>query len=307
MTNKIFLVFLFCGAMAVNCTKSSYITIDTDSAGELEEIALAGTGSAIIDWGDGSIPEEVTLRSLPTNTEERLNMDIGYLFPHTYTKEGIKRITVTGNISGIRTGINLSIIDLDVQRMPSLEHISCYDTELMTLNVTKNIALKELICLDNKLSGIDISKNTALETLFCDGNELKVLDCSNNPALMVIQCASNQLEMLDVRKNSALSGLYCDNNKLSTLDVSNNVVLKILSCSNNQLQSLDMSNNTEIIYLNCRVNNLQYPALVALFASLPRRTAEDYARISCGGNPGYDAITEADKEMLAKKNWEIID
>lgn len=88
-------------------------------------VAMAGSGSASIDWGDGSAKETYTI--LPSyNSPDNLGS-----FSHSYTSTSVSTITVTGeNITGLR----------------------CPEYGTTDVDVSKNTALYELRIQTNQFS-----------------------------------------------------------------------------------------------------------------------------------------------------------
>ena len=208
------------------------------------EIAMAGNGSATIDWGDNS---EIKTHQFSS----------GYsFFEHEYSDSFDCIITITGVcIEGlICNKINLN--SLDVSDNIALVSLFCDHNLLADLNVSKNIALTSLSCDHNKLKTLDLSKNSKLTTLWCHENLLEVLEVVNNKALTKLNCGYNRLTKLDVSKNLLLRELYCDGNKLENLDVNNNAFIRELDCSDNLLKNLVVSNISALILLNCSWNEL---------------------------------------------------
>ena len=196
---------------------------------------LNGKGTAVINWGDGTPNDTITLEG---------DGYYGNLCVHDYTDSVSYDITVTG------------------------EHVTFLDCNnrgrknFTSLDVSKNTALTELNCGSNQLTVLDVSKNTALTRLDCCRNQLTTLDISNNTALTYLECHTNQLTVLDVRNNSALTDLICFNNRLTDLDMSNNMELKHLSCHFNHLttealdetfttlnDNMDMDSDEKRIYI----------------------------------------------------------
>ena len=245
------------------------MTMTTSKEG-LVEIRLAGTGTAVINWGDGTPNDTVPI--VPYNTKA---------FPYIYTTSGARTITITGD---------------------SITTLYCDNNQLTALDVSKNTKLTNLYCSGNQLTTLDVSKNTYLRELYCGGNRLTVLDVRNNTALKHFSCGYNQLATLDVSKNTELISVSCYNNQLTALDVRNNTVLGDLWCSNNQLTALDVSKNTAIRYLYCNNNQLTAAALDALFETLPE-AEEDERKINIGYNPGTDACN---RDIATGKGW-IVD
>ena len=195
-------------------------------------IHLAGSGRAIIDWGDGTKTDISALASTSS------------LYAHTYT-DGLSSytITITGN---------------NITSLLCFNHADINDNLLTKLDVSKNIALTRLMCSNNLLTELDVSNNIALISLDCGGNPLTELDVSNNIALTSLTCGGNQLTKLDVSNNIALTSLTCRNNLLTELDISNNIALTSLDCSNNPLIELNVSSHiyTTLRSLTCNDNQL---------------------------------------------------
>ena len=148
-------------------------------------VRLAGSGTAIISWGDGTPIEQFTLS----------NMIPGTLQTHSYSDD-YKQYTITIIGNGIT-------------------HLYCGNNLLTKLDVSKNIALTELVFTGSyaKISSIDLSKNIALTKLTCANNQMTHLNLSNNTALTHLSCCSNLLTSLDLSKNSAIKWMDCENNK----------------------------------------------------------------------------------------------
>ena len=147
-----------CGSK-VRAETAGVITMTT-SGESVSYFALWGSGTATIDWGDGSNVETGEL-----SNDERTE------FGREFSDTNPKTITITGaNITGLY----------------------CMRNELTALDVSRNPALTWLLCGQNQLTALDVSKNPALEYLSCDNNQLTELDVSRNPALTRLKCYNNQ-------------------------------------------------------------------------------------------------------------------
>jgi hypothetical protein len=140
-------------------------------------ITLSGSGTANVNWGDG--------------TSEMLAIT-GNSIEHTYASSGSRTITITGG---------------------NITMLNCAGNQLTALDVSKNTALTALYCGSNQLTALNVSKNTALSMLWCESNQLVALDVSKT--LTRLNCPYNQLTALDLSKNTALSMLWCHNNQLN--------------------------------------------------------------------------------------------
>ena len=212
-------------------------------------IGMAGTGTLIIDWGDGTAGEAHTLSAYnEKNTDWLLNhpdrkYENEYLYIHDY--------------SGTFSHVTITIVG------ENITFLGCAFLKLKSLDVSGNTMLKYLHCSNNQLANLDVSKNTALTHLLCDSNPLKSLDVSKNTVLTYLNCCANQLTTLDVSKNATLIDLWCGANELTFLDVSRNTALKSLYCFNNHLST---------------------GALVFLFETLNENGR--YKTVEIGNNPG---------------------
>ena len=233
--------------------KVAKMTMTTAKEG-LVRIALSGTGTAVINWGDGAPNETVTFTGSITR------------YSHTYAGTTAHTITIIGDdIMSFWCGsdpsyngdiFNNQLISLDVNENSALTRLNCNYNELKNLDLSKNPALTDLYCDHNELKNLDLSKNPALTYLACNNNRLTTLDLSKNPVLTDLYCDDNELNNLDVSKNPALSILICGNNQLTAFDLSKNPVLIMLLCPNNELNNLDLSKNPALTRLDCYHNKL---------------------------------------------------
>ncbi len=255
---------------------------------------VAGSGTATIDWGDGTASET---HNLDGSSGSNL-----YSYSHSYSIEsGVCTLIITSdNITHL--DVQKSFLhDLDVSQNTALTHLSCFENELTSLDVSKNTALTYLDCSSNfSLTSLDIGKNTALTTLYCQFNQLTSLDVSKCTALTTLNCYLNRLTSLDVNKSTTLTSLNCHTNKLTSLDVSGCTALSNLYCNQNQLASLNVSGCTALSELSCTYNNMTGAALDALFDALPNRVGAFFGFIFIQNNPGADACNPS---IAIDKHW----
>jgi Leucine-rich repeat (LRR) protein len=180
------------------------ITVTTDQEGSFEWLQLGGNGDAIIDWGDGSGLETVTL---PEFSE---------VVPHTYESgTGTKTITIAGDITRLRIVNGKSVTALNLIDCDALSYLSCFGSSITELDLTNCPALENLGCSDNALlSELDLSGCPALEYLFCYDNAIAKLDLTGLSKLMVVNCFSNALTGIDITGCAELEVLSCSYNKL---------------------------------------------------------------------------------------------
>ena len=213
-----------------------------------ETIYLGGSGTASIDWGDGSPVETVTLSSITWKYFENFwyceteNAEI----KHSYLQAAEYCVKISGE---------------DITTFNCRE----LNVESLTINIS---TLKELDCSRNKLTTLDLRKFPALERLNCGENPLETLDVSKNKALKLLCCNENKLTTLDLSANTSLEWLNCS--------------------ENHELKSLDVSKNKNICYIRCRMTGLSEEGLNALFQTLPFRDGGDEGWIDIMYNDGDD-------------------
>jgi len=233
-------------------------------------IRLAGTGTATINWGDGTPSDTLPLFKKYVSSKS-----------HRLRRVDSCVITITGG---------------------DITLLYCSENNLTALDVSKSPKLKELYCSLNNLTTLDLSKNTKLTELYCSFNDLTSLDVSNNTKLRDLICYYNLLPELDLSKNTKLIGLYCYDNLLTTLDISKNSKLTFLDCSANSLTNLDVRRNTNLVTLDCSRNQFTADELNALFRSLYRRFRKERGQIWIYGNPGSD---RCNRSLPSAKQWGI--
>ena len=147
---KVVLNFFVIAAIAVTATFTScekdIIDNEEDTTMQfvtaksgLVSFTIAGSGTATIDWGDGSV---ITVTLVPLEF---------FICGHDYSSEVSRTITVTGK---------------------NITYFDCILVRLTNVDVSKNINLKYLDVSVNKITSLDVSKNIALEYLHCGWNEL---------------------------------------------------------------------------------------------------------------------------------------
>ncbi len=227
---------------------------------------LAGSGTATVDWGDGSERETFTL------VEDRfIKID------HTYPSVSTRSIAIYGK--------NITALD-------------CRGNKLDYIDISKNRELTYLDCSNNQLRSLDIS-SIALKVLWCNNNQLTALNLGNNTLLTELYCYSNRLTELDLSKNSALIRLNCAQNLITHLNLSLNTELNRMDCYENKLTSLDLSKNRELNYAVCSDNQIPAEGLNALFSTLYMGGG---GTIFIGGNPGEK---ECDRSIAEGRSWKV--
>lgn len=228
---------------------SSYVTIDTNSDGEIQ------------------ISEAQAIKYL--------NINCGmYCYNVIYDMIGIESFT---NLYYLNMGDDNQQNYLDLSNNTNLEFLfwGAYLNTPTTLNVSACVNLKHLYCGHKQLTTLDITNCTNLVYLDCSDNFLTTLDISNKINLKHLDCSYNQLSNLDVTNLTNLKNLILYNNQITTLNTSNLVNLQNLNLNSNQVSYLDTSNLTNILQLQCFNNNL---------TSLDLSNCQNIYLLSCDSN-----------------------
>ena len=167
----------------------SYITIDTNTNGEIEQSeALLITSLKLTNCGISSL----------AGVEYFTNLK--FLQCDNYLATNLNTIT-----------------NLNLSTLLNLEVLGCNNIQLATLNVTGLINLKTLNCNANQLTNLNISNLINLVQLRCANNQLTSLVSINLTNLHFVDCSYNQLTSLDFSTVPYLYGLVCSNNNLSNI------------------------------------------------------------------------------------------
>ena len=302
------------------------MTVPTSMAGSF---TIAGTGTVVIDWGDGTVEKE----TLKAHYDNYVKYGNSQKFSHSYSESSDHTVKIIGNNIMLLTIAALTMMSngqmtnnltsLDVSSNIELIELNCHDNQLTKLDLYNNTKLRLLGCTDNQLTELDLRANTAIKYLWCSGNQLTELDLSanillislgcsnnqltkldlrNNTAIILILCSNNQLTELDIKANTALTDLWCENNLLMGLDLKENKMITVLGCSNNQLTKLDLSANKALRLLDYRSNNLSTDALNALFETLHNNTFEYEKTVYIANNPGTE---DCNKSIAEEKGWTV--
>lgn len=224
-------------------------------------LRLKGTGTAKINWNDGTPVKEVKLsmdgdefKSKPNNNQRTITID-------------------GNNITYLRCTDNL-ITKLYVSENPALQVLRCRDNKLQTLNINNLTNLKILSCAANKITSLNLLNNKKLEELRCSNNRLKMLNLTNLPNLEICSCHGNDgLELINYSSDSSnpiytiytipedkegdviidgndypkLIELNCLKTKITSLTVRNCSTLNRFICDNNEdLRSIYLESLPEL-------------------------------------------------------------
>ena len=187
------------------------ITMTLKKPGEVSFL-VAGSGTMIINWGNGKDCETYTL------SDYKDEFSLAHRYSHTYAYYDTTHRTIS-------------------IRGKNITHLNCIENHVINLDLCSNTALKGLWCFENHLTNLNLHNNTALEILWFIGSQVTDLDLNNNASLTSLTCNNNQLRSLNVSNNPALKDLCCYGNQIRRLDLSKNPALISLNCSYNQLSS----------------------------------------------------------------------
>jgi hypothetical protein len=133
------------------------------------------------------------------------------------------------------------ITSQDIYLLGNITILYCDDSPTTKLDVSNVVTLQHLSCRNTSITSLDVTKNTALLSLNYGGTGIHTpVDVSQNTNLQTLSCQGDELTTLDVSKNTKLTTLYCDGNQLQSLDVTKNTRLQTLQCYGNHLQGAQM-------------------------------------------------------------------
>lgn len=171
------------------------------------------------------------------------------------------------NIIGGVTGINISLIDTDLNGEISIAEAQAY-TGRLYLNQNGSdfytdltgaeefINITELFCENNQMTTLDVSSNTQLTGLYCENNQISTLNLSNNSNLTVLNFRYNSISSINLANNTSLITLNCENNSLNGLNLSAQTSLTWLTCNDNAIISLDLSDCVNLENVMADNNNI---------------------------------------------------
>ncbi len=239
--------------------------------GTLERFSVAGSGSAVIDWGDGDT-EEVTLAPTSVSGNGFMYLEARHQVGHTYADATPKTIIITGDdVTGLWPGY-IGVSEIDVTGMPTLEYLDVQGEKLSVLEVSQNPALEYLDCAANNISSLEVTGNSALTFLRCGMNNFSVVDLSGLANLTAVSYdVGTPLSSFNVTGCTALAQIILQGTTIAP----DNIV--------------GLSGLGALTDLNVNWNGWSVDDLRALFAALPNRDGLTAGRFSCGwGNPGED-------------------
>lgn len=223
-----------------------------------------------------------------------------------------------------------SLTALDLSQAPALTKLVCFANELTQITFPEKSPLTLLKCTNNRLSSIDLSSMTQLEELTCSSNELTELDVTTLTQLKTLKCYSNKLSDLNLSTCPLLEKLWCSDNQLRSLDLSTNHQLRVVWCYKNQIAKLSYQELPQLIWLYCEENALetldcsrmprlnklsvygnkiQDKAMVALVASLPKRTTTlgSFIVINTQDQDEENVCTTTTATQASDKGWQVLD
>ena len=139
-----------------------------------------------------------------------------------------------------------------------LEHLTCANCGLKSLNVRNNKKLTHLDCQENDLISLDVTNCPLMKRLDVWGNmKLGSVNISKCMGLQYYSCAQTGISSIDVSRHTELTKLICSYNSITKLDVTHNSKLVYLDCNNNRISSLNLSNNSKLHFLQAFTNSIK--------------------------------------------------
>ena len=301
--------FLFCtcgnGTTDGGGTPDPKITVVTQAGvNRVEDILMAGTGGAVINWGDGNT-YSFTLVPFDYGDFPKTGQE----FDHTYAAAGKYTITITGSGLTHIDWNNNTLESVAFSDLKALEYVDFWNSGLASISVSGCPAIEYFECDYNNLTSIPFNSLKSVKELWIDDNLLSgSLNLSGFTALKVLACADNQLTSLNLTGCTALEGLYCGGNQLTSLNLTGYSKLRTLFCQNNQLTALNLSGCASIESIRCYYNELEAIDLNTLFGQLPDYKGTELdgiAYIYCF-NPGYETGVY-NASIATNKGWNVGD
>lgn len=245
----------------------AFVNLDSLNCGRTREINLhRNTKLSFLELDGFQLLSELDVSECISLNEIRLR---SYPFASIdiSVNQEIKKLYITGELSGINLSNNPDIVDLELE------------CEIDSLDITHLHSLKSLVLYYHKMTALDLSNNPDLERLrLFECEDLNELHLSNNPNLQTLWIwGGSSIHGLDLSNNAELGDLYIDDVPVEELDLSHNTKLeyvmvvncglkeislasqpglKLLDVSANKLEKLDVSMNSDLTILICNNNEL---------------------------------------------------
>jgi hypothetical protein len=281
----------------------------TNSSGTVS-INTTFTGTAQIDWGDGTISSIVSSNSISHTFTG--STKINYVFSNG--NSAITRIAqpnpignkVGGSINVSRFQ-NLNSLSLGQYNLSSV--IWNYNSTLLTyINFANNAVTGSIPGLDN---------HTALSTFICNANQLtgNIPSLNSNTSIVNFTCNGNQLtgSIPSLSNNTALTTFNCQNNSLSGSipNLSNNTSLASFLCHANNLTDFSGGTVSSTLgdfraYSN-RLTSTAINAILAAFVAAGRTSSNGTCILNLGpgGNAAPTGQGITDKNTLISRGWTV--
>ncbi len=152
-----------------------------------------------------------------------------------------------------------NLIALDLSNQTELLEISCYVSNLETIDVSNCSSLKKIV-LKSGLKTLDVSNLPELTSINCTPGILETIITANTPSLKSIECSYNNINTFDFSLTPQLSRLICANNNLTTLDL-----------SSTQMNALRINDNFNLTDINLQNGaNWRFETNPSNFTNLPK-------------------------------------
>lgn len=201
------------------------ITFADSVVGKNVEIAIGGTGSFKMDWGDGV----------------QKDYSGANYFADTLKANQLK---VYGDNILILLANNKAITALDVPNEPDMYRFSIEDNAIDSLDLTNVKGIRGLYAKNNGMKSIKLGVNTSSRPAVVDlsGNDIKgVIDLSSWSNLSKLDVTGNDLDSIGLPHSETLNDVSCDSNRIETLDFSNCSGLTSISANANKLKSINLT------------------------------------------------------------------
>lgn len=242
----------------IKCGNNQFTTLDFSGINSLEEVDCEGNTIHNLDFSNQHLLKKVN--ALNSYQLQTINFDNCTALENIQITEApLNKIILDnlGNLKYVTLNNNTALQTLELNALPNLTFLECYNGQLNDLNISAAPNLLILNCSHNKIDKLDINNLDYIKSIDCSYNNLTNL-IINNPnfkELFYIICSYNKLTGLTIKQ--PILGLNCDFNYLTSLDLSNQTQMGGFSCSNNPVEYINLMDSITSPYFYSAYINLE--------------------------------------------------
>lgn len=224
-------------------TSVSYVKIDSNSNGEIEESEAAIITSLYI--GNSNINDMTGINFF--SNLHFLDCSNQNFIENNNQLTNLNLTSLT-NLVTIECGKN-QITSLNVMGLNNLKILGCAQNQLTSLNIS-GLNLERVLCANNLIATLDFIGMYNLNVVWCENNQITTLDFSTNPFLYSLYCANNNLNFINLKNGYSFPEII---SPLSSDGFENNPNLRYICADENeamQIQSELLSSWGQNIQVN---------------------------------------------------------